>query len=246
MENTNDVDRRSGGTTCYADFIMHQQGSLFGGKEVVGFGCADFSVREVARDKANQIVVANHYSGKFYSASWIHLGVFNRSRCEGVLQFGYAMNPQSMGGVVADTKDDEYLELNRMWLSDAMPRNSETKAISHAVKFIRKKYPKIGWIQSFADERCGRFGVVYQAASFLYCGEHTATFWELDGVWYHNSLMTRRPELSKAAAMIQQRKDECKRHEFRQFRYVKPLKQWAIRRLLLPVLPYPKPEVKSA
>nr|WP_206036121.1 hypothetical protein [Crateriforma spongiae] len=59
--------------------------------------------------------------------------------------------------------------------------------------------------------------------------------------------MTRSPELSRSAALIQGRREECTRHEFRQFRYVKPMKKWAKRRLLLPVLPYPKPDAaKSA
>lgn len=213
---------------------------LFGEPEINGFGTPSFHVMEVCRDSANELVAKNHYSRKFYSASYIHLGLYVGKQIRGVLQFGYAMNPQSMAGVVEGTKIDEYLELNRMWIDDDMPRNSESKAISYSIKFIRRKYPKVAWIQSFADERCGRFGVVYQAASFLYCGEHTSTFWELDGVWYHNSLMTRDPKLSKSAAMIQERKRECKSRDFRQFRYVKPLKNWALKRLLLPVLPYPK------
>ena len=221
-------------------YVMSVQGMLFGEPTTIGFGEPSFCIMEMDRDDANQVIVKNHYSGKFYSASYIHLGLYDNNQLRGVLQYGYAMNPQSMASVVSGTKADEYLELNRMWLDDRMPRNSETKAISYSIKFIRRKYPKIGWIQSFADERCGRLGVVYQAASFLYCGEHVATFWELDGVWYHNSLMSRDPKLSKSAAMIQARKPECKPHEFRQFRYFKPLKSWASKRLLLPVLPYPK------
>ena len=229
------------------DYLWSVQGMLFGEPTVEGFGEPTFYVKEMNRDDANRIIVENHYSGKFYSASYIHLGLYVGEYIYGVLQFGYAMNPQSMAGVVEGTKIDEYLELNRMWVDDAMPRNSESKAISYAIKFIRRKYPKIAWIQSFADERCGRLGVVYQASSFLYCGEHLSTFWELEGVWYHNSLMTRDPKLSKSAALIQERKSECKSQDFRQFRYVKPLKNWARRRLLLPVLPYPKPDAaKSA
>jgi hypothetical protein len=64
------------------------------------------------------------------------------------------MNPASQASVVKDTEIDEYLELNRMWLSDEAPKNSESKAISYSIKYIKRKYPKIKWIQSFADERC--------------------------------------------------------------------------------------------
>lgn len=223
------------------EYLWSVQGMLFGEPEINGFGTPSFHVMEVCRDSANELVAKNHYSRKFYSASYIHLGLYVGKQIRGVLQFGYAMNPQSMAGVVEGTKIDEYLELNRMWIDDDMPRNSESKAISYSIKFIRRKYPKVAWIQSFADERCGRFGVVYQAASFLYCGEHLSTFWELDGVWYHNTLMTaKQGKQGKAGDYLQSRASEAKKHEFRQFRYVKPLKNWASRRLLLPVLPYPK------
>lgn len=227
------------------NYIMSAQGSLFGSREVIGFGVDDFFVREITRTKANEIVMRNHYSKKFFQASYIHLGLFDGEKIRGVLQYGYAMNPQSMCGVVADTAVDEYLELNRMWLDDGMPRNSESRAISYSVKFIRRKYPKVAWIQSFADERCGRLGVVYQASSFLYCGEHLSTFWELDGVWYHNILMTHKGGGTQARE-LQARAEEAVRHEFRQFRYVKILKKWARKKLVLPVLPYPKPEGAGA
>jgi hypothetical protein len=64
------------------------------------------------------------------------------------------MNPASQKSVVSDTEIDEYLELNRMRLDDKAPKNSESKAVGYSIKYIKRKYPKIKWIQSFADERC--------------------------------------------------------------------------------------------
>jgi adenine modification enzyme len=201
------------------DYIV-VQGSLFGQPSVVGFGNRQFSVKEINRDIANNMIVKNHYSKKFYSASYIHLGVFINNELVGVLQYGYAMNPASQASVVSDTAIDEYLELNRMWLDDVAPRNSESKAISYSIKYIKRKFPKIKWIQSFADERCGKFGIVYQAANFKYFGEHNAIFWTLGEEIYHNSLMTRDPKLSKSAAKLQANKDKATSETLRQFRYL--------------------------
>lgn len=201
-------------------YIFNTQMALFGHRDCIGFGEDDFCIMEVPRDKANEIIVKNHYSGKFYNATYIHLGIFSCGKIKGVLQYGYAMNPASQESVVKNTKIDEYLELNRMWLDDELPKNSESRAISYSIKYIKKKYPKIKWIQSFADERCGKFGVVYQAANFEYCGEHTATFWELDGEIFHNSLMTRNPSLSKSAKKVQDGRDRATSQTLRQFRYV--------------------------
>ena len=150
------------------------------------------------------------------------------------------MNPASAGSVVRGTAMNQYLELNRMWIDDAGERNTESKAISYAVRYIRSKYPKIKWIQSFADERCGGFGIVYQAANFEFYGEHIATFWTLDNEVYHNSLMTRNPKLSKAAAYLQANKERATSEQLRQFRYIYWIDHTWKQRVLLSKQPYPK------
>jgi hypothetical protein len=194
--------------------------ALFGHDFAIGYGDDSFRVVEIERDVANRIIKENHYSKKYYSASYIHLGVYINTERVGVLQYGYAMNPASCSSVVAGTQLDEYLELNRMWLDDSAPRNSESKALAYSIKYIKRKYPKIKWIQSFADERCGKNGILYQAANFKYYGEHTAIFWTLDGVIYHNSLMTRNPNLSISAEILQTGKDRATSETLRQFRYL--------------------------
>lgn len=224
-----------------AGYIMSAQASLFGQPDVVGFGCENFYVREMPRDEANAIIKANHYSRKFYSATYIHLGIYIDGNLRGVLQFGYAMNPASAGSVVTGTEMDEYLELNRMWLDDVAQHCSESRALSCAFKFIKRKYPKVRWCQSFADERCGKFGAVYQASGFRYYGEHSAIFWELDGVVYHNSLMTRDPKLSKSAAVLQAGRDRAVASELRQFRYIYFFAPRFAKGVRLKEQPFPKP-----
>lgn len=215
--------------------------------EVRGFGDDDFYVATVDRRVAVDVIKANHYSRRVYNGSYIHLGVFTDD-LRGVLQFGYAMNPASAGSVVSGTQKHEYLELNRMWLDDSLPRNSESRAIAYAIKYVKAAYPSVGWIQSFADERCGRFGVVYQAANFLYCGEHVATFWELDGDWYHNRAMSSRAWCGPRAAHLQANRERAIQHRLRQFRYIYFVRPEFRRRLLKPVYPYPKhaPEASEA
>ncbi len=224
----------------HKDLIYDNQQTLFGAREIIGFGSDDFYVKEIERKLANDLIVKNHYSKKFYNATYIHLGVFICGELLGVLQYGYAMNPASCGSVVEGTQMDEYLELNRMWLDDKAKRNSETKAISYSLRYIRSKFPKIKWIQSFADERCGCFGIVYQAASFSFYGEHVSTFWTVDGEVYHNSLMTRDPKLSKSAKFLQDNKERATSEELRQFRYIKFIdKRWK-KKCLLKEQPYLK------
>lgn len=215
--------------------------TFFGHNEVIGFGDGDFYVKEISRELANKVIVENHYSKKFYSASYIHLGVYIQNEFLGVLQFGYAMNPASQESVVLDTKIDEYLELNRMWLDDKAERNSESKAISYCIKYIKRKYPKIKWIQSFADERCGKFGVVYQASNFKYYGEFTSIFWEWNGEYYHNILMTAfNGKEGLIGKKLQAHKEDAIEHKLRQFRYIYFIKKGYEKKCLLKQQPYEK------
>lgn len=206
------------------NYIYADQLVLFGKQDIIGFGSKDFYIKEVKRELANKIIIEKHYSHKIYSATYIHLGVFINGELLGILQYGYAMNPASQESVVKDTKIDEYLELNRMWLDDKAPRNSESQAISYSIKYIKRKFNgKIKWIQSFADERCGKFGVVYQACSFNYYGEHNQVFWELNGVVYHNIQMTVSKDTkrySPEVEYLQTHKDQATKMELRQFRYI--------------------------
>jgi len=210
-----------------------EQPTLFGHPAVVGFGNDVFAVKEIDRNKANALIIANHYSGKTYNLSKVHLGVFIGGDLLGVLQYGLAMNPASASSVVEGTASDEYLELNRMWLDDAAPRNTASRALSYSIKYIKRKLPKVAWIQSFADERCGKLGLVYQSANFTFHGEHKSVFWELDGVFYHNIAMTTIGESATyaSARMLQANKDRAKAHEYRQFRYLYFVKKSARRRV---------------
>lgn len=224
-----------------AGYILSAQETLFGSREAVGFGDASFHVSVIARDVANETIRTRHYSGKYVNNSYVHLGVFVDGVMMGVLQFGYAMNPASGDSVVIGTPNDGYLELNRMWMDDAAPRFSESRAIAHAIRYIRRAYPTVRWIQSFADERCGLNGKVYQASNFGFYGEHVSVFWEVDGEFFHNIVAT--TETSRAGTRALQRfkagRDRAIRHEFRQFRYLYFMQPRFEKGCVFKRLPYP-------
>lgn len=217
-------------------FIYSEQIPMFGHKDIIGYGTKEFYIKEIDRDLACKIIINNHYSKKVYNGTYINLGVFINSELLGVLQYGYAMNPASCNSVVEGTEMNQYLELNRMWLDDKALRNSESMAISYSVKFIKGKYKTIKWIQSFADQRCGGLGIVYQACSFNYYGEHTSDFWELGDTMYHNTSMTVSKKSDRyknnvgGCQYLQINKEKATKHSLRQFRYIKFLdKSWIIK-----------------
>lgn len=211
-------------------YIYSEQIPMFGHKDIIGYGTDGFYVKEIDRGLADETIIKNHYSNKVVVVGHhkIDLGVFINNEFLGVLQYGYAMNPASCGSVVEGTEMNQYLELNRMWLDDKAKKNSESQAISYSIKYIKGKLKKIKWIQSFADERCGGLGIVYQACSFRFYGEHLSVFWELDGEFVHNSRFTNTNKKSNSKfAYYNKNKHRAKKHTLRQFRYIKFLdKRW--------------------
>jgi len=223
-------------------YIYHKQNMLFGSKEIIGFGDNDWYVKQIPKKTSKQIIIKNHYSKKVCNdaTTHIHLGVFIGGNLLGVLQFGYAMNPLSASKIVRGTKINEYKELNRMWLCDSVPRNGESKSISYAIKYIKGKYPKVKWIQTFADERCNGLGIMYQACSFGYYGSHNSKFWYFKDEIYHNSHITNNNRNKKAQLENQGFFETAKSFEFRQFRYIKFLDNRYKKKCTLKELPYLK------
>ena len=118
-------------------------GYIMGATGVQGFGTADYFVAQIPCATAREIIRREHYSHSVVNNSYVNLGVFLEGVIVGVLQWGYALNPARAGKVVANTTQGQYLELNRMWLSDDAPRNSESRAISYSLKYIRRACPSV-------------------------------------------------------------------------------------------------------
>jgi hypothetical protein len=127
----------------------------------------DMRVAPINASDANSFVRLHHYSGKVAPNSQLHLGVFWDGRLEGVMQFGPGINKKGTMKIVDGTTWNGFIELNRMVFTDALPRNSESRAIGVAMRMLRKSYPHIEWVVSFADgTQCGD-GTIYRASGFL-------------------------------------------------------------------------------
>ncbi len=132
-------------------------------------------VSPIASKHARTFVKEHHYSGKVVANSQLHFGVFWEGRLAGVMQFGPSMDKRKMLGLVEGTEWHDFLEINRMAFDDTLPKNSESRALAVAFKLIRKNYPQIKWVVSFADAtQCGD-GTIYRAAGFVLTGIHKNT-----------------------------------------------------------------------
>jgi len=130
----------------------------------------DIVVKPISAKDAARIVKSCHYSGISAINANLHFGVFLNGKCGGAMQFGSSLQKSSIQPLVSKTKWNGFIELNRMAFADWLPKNSESRAISVALRLIRKNYPHIEWVISFADgTQCGD-GTIYRASGFFLTG----------------------------------------------------------------------------
>jgi hypothetical protein len=127
----------------------------------------DIVLKPISRRDADRVVKTLHYSGRVVRNSQLHFGVFLDGRCGGALQFGPSLDKSKLIHLVENTRWNEFLELNRMALADWLPRNSESRAVAVACRLIKRHYPFVRWIISFADGCQSGSGVIYRGAGFL-------------------------------------------------------------------------------
>lgn len=133
-------------------------------------GAKDILVRPIPSSEAREFIRRTHYSGKVVNNSQLHLGVFLNGRLEGAMQFGPSLDKRKIQGLVEGTGWNEFIELNRLAFTDALPRNSESRALGIAMRLLRKHAPHVKWVVSFADAcQCGD-GTIYRASGFVLTG----------------------------------------------------------------------------
>ena len=132
-------------------------------------------VKVIPSKVANEFVKKHHYSGTFAPTAQIHFGCFLDGKMHGAMSFGASLDKRkTIGFVDTGLSDDEgwnsYLEINRIAFDDYLPKNSESRCISIAIRLLKKKAPHIKWILSYADgTQCGD-GTIYRASGFKLCG----------------------------------------------------------------------------
>lgn len=124
-----------------------------------------YFIDEVNSSKANKFISAYHYSHRGFPAARLNLGIYDleSKKLVGVLQWGRsgAYNIKLNRYVKNPIKVEEYLELNRFAMADSEGKNSESQAISLALKWIKKNRKDIRLLVSYAGRIEGNYGYIY-------------------------------------------------------------------------------------
>lgn len=186
--------------------------------QIIGYEAPDKGIKIVVCDKkdADPIIIANHYSHKVTKNSFLCFLVYYYDKVSGALQIGYGIKPKQKAGY----NPDEVREFDRMWLSDEMPKFSETITLSLLHHFLKKAYPKIKHLISYADTTVGNKGTIYKAANYRLIDKIKADFYILESgervypvtMWHRHG--------TRKWAFLQQQYPNIKKADGFQIKYV--------------------------
>jgi hypothetical protein len=112
---------------------------------------------------AREVAEREHYMHRKPQVSFA-FGLFREDVLVGICVFGIPASRHLQIGV-CPSEPNQVLELNRLWVSDEMPRNSESWFVSRCLAQLP---PYI--IVSYSDTIQGHMGYVYRALNFHYAG----------------------------------------------------------------------------
>ncbi len=114
---------------------------------------------------AAEVIIRHHYLHAMAAGLRLCFGIRDHMLGAIVPNAGPVGGPKLVEG--AGTLD--CLTLARLWLDDALPRNSESRALGLLVRALRR-HSSVKFLLSYADPVAGHVGYVYQAGNRLYTG----------------------------------------------------------------------------
>lgn len=178
---------------------------IYQDNKIIGYEAPSKGIKIVVckKSEADPIIINHHYSHKVTKNSFLSFLVYYYGKVSGALQVGYGTKPKSKG----QYNSNEVREFDRMWLSDDMPKFSETITISLLHHYLRKVHPEIKHLISYADnsDDVGNVGTIYKAANYKLVGKIKSDFYILEsGERVHPITMWHRHKTRKWSFLIKQ------------------------------------------
>ena len=133
-------------------------------------------IKEAQNNVVDPLVKQYHYSHKSTKNRFKSFLV-NGDR--GFLQLGYGIRPRIKHTISKRITKDNYCEFDRMWLSDELPKNSETQVIALLLSYLKQVYPRIKYLITYADGSAGNTGTIYRASNAIILGSVQCDFYIL-------------------------------------------------------------------
>ena len=198
-------------------------------------------VRPIPPSIAKPLIERGHYLHSFPGGTRLTFGISLGKALLGALTIG--VGPKEGYQLVAGAKPEDCVTLTRLWLSDSMPSNSESRVLGVVLRAL-KRHTSLKCILAYADPSVGHLGIIYQATGWHYTGLSAAMpMYDLgDGIPRHSR------SLGYMFGTHSQRHFEANGVSLRpvpqpaKHRYIYVFDPESTDRLRVPVLPYPKYE----
>jgi len=186
---------------------------------------------EKASAKAIKYACLNFHYAKVVPVVGIAFSVFNgKGEWCGVITFGYGASANM--GKPYKLNHGQYLELTRMALNGK--QESTSKAMSIAMRLIKKLCPTVKLLISYADKGQNHKGIIYQATNWYLVDDTESSGYEVwyKGKWVHDRGPNTLPK--------EQRQKLTYRKKSGKYKYIFPVNQSMVSLCKSLSRPYPK------
>ena len=133
----------------------------------------DFDV-EPAKRQDVEVFVKRHYLQKFPSGIK-RIYAIHRKQTEGRQMVGMIIYGSPFHTTThflePEVKHSEVIELKRLYIDDIGVKNLESFFIGQSLNLLRKDEPSVKVVVTFADDKHGHVGGIYQATNAIYLGK---------------------------------------------------------------------------
>jgi hypothetical protein len=138
-------------------------------------------IKKIDKAVAEEIIIKYHYSHK-WSLCQIAYGIFyiTDKQCQffnaveetliGCIVYGQPVGRSAAESISKLVGVYEVFELTRLFIHDGYGKNIESYSISKSLELVKRDFPHIKAIISYADGEQGHKGTIYQACNFHYQG----------------------------------------------------------------------------
>lgn len=118
----------------------------------------NFDVRPFPTLTAREMLVRYHYLHSLPGGTKLALGVFIGERLLGAVTLG--VGPFLGYCLVEGAKPEDCITLTRLWLSDELPKNSESRVLGIILRGLSKN-TGLKFVLSYTDPAAGHIGTIY-------------------------------------------------------------------------------------
>ena len=166
-------------------------------------------------------------------------GIILNMKLLGAMTFG--VGPFYGYKLVNGASPDDVITLTRLWLSDELPKNAESKVLGIALRSL-KKDTSLKFVIAYSDPAVRHLGIIYQATGWVYTGLSSATpLYDIgDGTLHHSRSLAHELGSHSIRYLTLQGINARIVPQSAKHRYIYFLDQSYRPRLAVPVLPYPR------